>query len=342
MTHFAVLVLAPAGTTINDAEKAVEPLLAAYDENLAVPEHEEECWCVGSAAEAAGLSAAWSQERVAERERLRQAFAALGQRLRQVTHAEPLGSDFESAIATIEQEAIRAELTGQRRKLEEEWRALLEAGDAAAKKVTAAHELYRKPDAGCEQCGGTGRWRTTGNPQGFWDWWEIGGRWTGLLEPAYDPEADARNYSPCKYCDAETRKRYFRTEVHKSRPEGLVGLAATEKDGKWEVHVPTTSQDPLAEESDCNVCGGTGVERNFGSAPVSFDAKAMSEMPEDFPWAQRFGAFVTPDGRWHQEGRVGWFAAIHREMDAEAWAAHVAAEVARHPDCVAVVVDCHI
>lgn len=37
---------------------------------------------------------------------------------------------------------------------------------------------------------------------GFWDWYQIGGRWTGTFNPLYDPEQDSRNRHPCKYCEA--------------------------------------------------------------------------------------------------------------------------------------------
>ena len=32
-----------------------------------------------------------------------------------------------------------------------------------------------------------------GKCPGFWDWYQIGGRWTGAHDPSYDPEADPRN-----------------------------------------------------------------------------------------------------------------------------------------------------
>lgn len=39
-------------------------------------------------------------------------------------------------------------------------------------------------------------WR---NPQGFWDWWQIGGRWTGA-HTGYDPYEDERNVKRCLIC----------------------------------------------------------------------------------------------------------------------------------------------
>lgn len=39
-------------------------------------------------------------------------------------------------------------------------------------------------------------WR---NPRGFWDFWVIGGRWTGD-HTGYDPWKDRLNYSKCRWC----------------------------------------------------------------------------------------------------------------------------------------------
>ena len=36
---------------------------------------------------------------------------------------------------------------------------------------------------------------------GFWDWYQIGGRWTGALD-GYDPETDPANQKPCEWCEA--------------------------------------------------------------------------------------------------------------------------------------------
>lgn len=37
------------------------------------------------------------------------------------------------------------------------------------------------------------------NPDGVWDWWSIGGRWTGVLSD-YEPRGDPRNLEVCKIC----------------------------------------------------------------------------------------------------------------------------------------------
>jgi hypothetical protein len=37
------------------------------------------------------------------------------------------------------------------------------------------------------------------NPRSFWDWWQIGGRWTGYLSD-YDPHLDPANVETCLIC----------------------------------------------------------------------------------------------------------------------------------------------
>jgi hypothetical protein len=55
----------------------------------------------------------------------------------------------------------------------------------------------------------TGRFGYWHNPDGYWDWYQIGGRWTGYLSPylkdgdgVYNPEEDPVNRVLCDFCDA--------------------------------------------------------------------------------------------------------------------------------------------
>jgi hypothetical protein len=40
---------------------------------------------------------------------------------------------------------------------------------------------------------------STSNPEGIWDWYQVGGRWTGFLD-GYDPEQDPKNIQKCEIC----------------------------------------------------------------------------------------------------------------------------------------------
>jgi hypothetical protein len=51
----------------------------------------------------------------------------------------------------------------------------------------------------CEHCNGTGTYMSESNPQGRWDWWQFGGRWTGFLTD-YDPTKDEGNKETCTRC----------------------------------------------------------------------------------------------------------------------------------------------
>jgi hypothetical protein len=56
------------------------------------------------------------------------------------------------------------------------------------------------PDPQCEICEGKGYLTTTINPDAKWDWWRIGGRFTGDLVTDYDPETDPANLEICPAC----------------------------------------------------------------------------------------------------------------------------------------------
>ena len=43
------------------------------------------------------------------------------------------------------------------------------------------YQLDHKPEHDCEECQGTGTATNTRNPRGYWDWFEIGGRWNDAI-----------------------------------------------------------------------------------------------------------------------------------------------------------------
>lgn len=59
-------------------------------------------------------------------------------------------------------------------------------------------------DAAEDWCGAKladdGRYYQRTNPNKRWDWWHIGGRYTGKLAPGYDPEKDPANWEECYMC----------------------------------------------------------------------------------------------------------------------------------------------
>lgn len=87
--------------------------------------------------------------------------------------------------------------------------------------------------------------------KGIWDWWVIGGRWTGVLSE-YDPKADPANLESCVICGG-TGKR--------ERAGCPFALDWTDK--KWD--------DWVAWSGGCNSCQGKGERIAFRLQPHEGD-----------------------------------------------------------------------
>lgn len=215
MSHFVCLVLVDKANldqvlTLEQLENEAEKLLARYDENLVVDEHEAECYCVQPESQA---------------------------------------------------------------------------------------------DPNCDNCKGTGKYRTCYNPDSKWDWYTVGGRWSGCLDPDYDPEDDARNYELCRACGG--------SGINKKKAQ-----------------------------AKCLQCDGTGIAVKF--VQVQHDKgnfKPTCEIDEEFiPFA-----YVTPDGVWHKRAKMGWFGVAHDEQQQQDWHREFNQDKQAYANStIAVVIDCHI
>lgn len=173
--------------------------------------------------------------------------------------------------------------------------------------------------------------------QSRWDWWVVGGRWTGAISPeAYDPHEDPENFETCALCGGTGR-----------RPDAE----------RFEAESPGW----IEWSGGCNGCRGKGWEVAWPTQWRDFagDVQAVSALRfKTYRWQDDDGAeqtsdflptaIVTPDGRWHEQGRVGWFGATiedeqgNGEKDETVWRATVGALLEQHPSCYAVLVDCHV
>ena len=126
-----------------------------------------------------------------------------------------------------------------------------------------------------------GEWGADGSR---WDWFVIGGRWDGAIK-GFDWEPIKQT---CTLCDGTG-----------TRPDGLERFGA----------------ERMAEMKGCNGCEGTGQsdawptdegyrrpERNFA---------AMPEVSQKYTPH----SFVTPDGEWHENGRMAMFAVVIPDED---------------------------
>lgn len=277
MSHFFTLVLVPNGT--EDVEWAVENLLAPFDENLEIDDYQTQCFCIRNRASRKAEQEADS--RFGTIDQLRERFA--------VEYVLPEGlNDGESCW--LRQQA---------------WTEFIK--DFIELREDRTRELLKSvgPDPECEDCEGTGVVTTRYNPDAKWDWWQIGGRWTGVLTD-HDPETDPRNLETCRSCTG--------TGVYTNPQDGLSGV--------------------------CHQCSGSGQSTKWPTQWASYDGDVVPV--SDLELTEYPEALVTPDGQWHQEAEQGWFGCTSCDIDYKEWEELVDALLEKYGDCTAVVVDCHI
>lgn len=284
MSHFLCVVMVPKST--KNIEKSVEKLLAPYSENLEVAPYEKACYCIGHEARAAARQKA-------------EAVAGAIDTFREKYHALP---------------------EGQR----PAWKAFIHPLIAAEQQYEKEHPSFDKPDAKCDECHGSGvRKDVTYNPESKWDWWTIGGRWTGALVKDYDPEKDPSNQEICFLCEGSgDRPGWVTYRIHE-------GTKIREFKDDWSKQM-----------NGCNGCQGTGQTVKFPTQWKKFkdDVRPVRLLePDCIPFA-----ILTPDGAWHQRADMGWWGMTSNEMDETIWEKEVRALYQTHHEAIAVAVDCHI
>jgi hypothetical protein len=177
MSHFVCVVLCPPSEL--SPEREVERLLAPYSENLEVEPRPEECYCVGNAALARASDIAiakhgtWEEMRAAFKKRAEESGIQDDQAKTQALWE----TDYYGPFVATRTEAM----------------------DADPEKTSA--------DPECEECKGSGTYQTTSNPKGYWDWYQIGGRWSGYFDKAYNADEDPANVERCIHCRGTGRRK---------------------------------------------------------------------------------------------------------------------------------------
>lgn len=321
MSHFVLLALLPSDTSTKQIESRVTKLLAPYSEEHEVAPYKEKCWCVGREAISAARKHA---NEVADLGPVREMFdaeikeALKGnerlERIRKALDYDPMGSTLSEEDQEYAYHGARNEVS-KAKDHDRRWAVAIAKLEGAEAEFLAERKDRDQADAECDECRGSGETQTTSNPQGYWDWWCIGGRWNGmLLGDEYNAYEDERNYQSCRMCQG-TGKR----DDELGRQQRL-----------------------LHPGYSCNVCSGTGREMKFPSKqpepPIGGNWRRVSEIPKS---AQIPFAVVTPDGEWHQKGEMLMFGISRDEMPEEDWDVKLQSIYGDYHDHIAVVVDCH-
>lgn len=187
-------------------------------------------------------------------------------------------------------------------------------------------EFYE--DEGCEVDEATGKRGYWQNPHAKWDWYEMGGRFRGLLR------ASCGERAPLGYFDRDYQY-----------PEGCYDRARV---GNCDFTPNEVRKKAAIDFWERFVEGeGSDDERLVALYEPEFyvkrykDKEAFARLQAEFTtWA-----VVTPDGEWHEQGAMGWWG-MSFETDAEAVAwerGYYKAFLAdAAPDLIATILDCHI
>ena len=143
------------------------------------------------------------------------------------------------------------------------------------------------------------------NPNAKWDWYVIGGRWSNMLLTKDGEKTDFARLKDIDWNKISENKRLKAEHVWDNQPESW-----------FEKHFVHGINDSDTRESY---------------------VKRMSEFST--------AAVITPDGKWHEKGTMGWFGiSSETEEEANQWSNDFHDSFIKNADqdLILVIVDCHI
>ena len=201
----------------------------------------------------------------------------------------------------------------------------------------------------CETGEEDGRYGYYFNPNGQWDWWQIGGRWPFRFLVKND----------CATAVAGEPSSLFRTEPQREAPDGYRWVAGAQKcDIAWDVmrefirnkcteqfrqyeewfktgQIPTEHAGSITLVKDGIISWGDYLYRKGETLEHRIHSMCLSDQ---HPYPITTFAYVDADG-W---GDQGWGATYSNEDEVQAWFKAVADFIAKQPDdALLVSVDCH-
>ena len=154
---------------------------------------------------------------------------------------------------------------------------------------------------------------STYNPQSTWDWWTVGGRWSGMLRLKNGSTVDSARIGDIDFAlDERVYRRCLRF---------------------WDVVVEHQPQ--IEGEDFFNIYKESYYREFFG------DRETYARQQAQFSTY----AVVTPDGVWHGKGKMGWWAmSSETAEEARDWEEHYKERFidAFDEDMLLTIVDCHI
>jgi hypothetical protein len=176
---------------------------------------------------------------------------------------------------------------------------------------------------------------STSNPEGYWDWYEIGGRADGFLRVNLRAQIIQPNNKDKNKSTAfnDTYTKYMNSARVRDIDFSPDPESYKRRERFWDVVVdgaePTEKEAYLSTYNPQYYLDRYGTKENYATLESSWYTRAV----------------VLPDGSWHEMGRMGWWG-ISSETDEEAiaWLQNYKKTFidTANPDWTLTIVDCHI
>lgn len=190
------------------------------------------------------------------------------------------------------------------------------------------------------------------NPKSKWDWYEIGGRWSGFFTLKDGSKSDQAKKSEIDFEAMEANEEKEAREYHKKVREAFGGEIPV---------VEVTWDEVLADDS----IGDIEAKRAYyhSQPAMKLKAKAEKKNPDLFGWGFSL-EYINPDedeyankikakaystyavlagGEWYEKGKMGMFGMSDDKMTEEEWLSSLKKLVEdASDDTLFTLVDCHI
>ena len=206
---------------------------------------------------------------------------------------------------------------------------------------------------------------TTYNPKSKWDWYQLGGRWTGFLklkqgangevgEPGILTTEAEEGYVDAalkKDIDFEGMKNDAGEKASKRYDEVMSYIGHTEPNKPWTEFIERVKKEEItiddAREQYHTQPRLVAVKENQKELGFILDADRFLVSKEEYVEQARNNAIstfaVVKDGKWYEKGEMGWFAMVSNEMDQNEWNKKVDELIASlEDDTLISIYDCHI
>lgn len=209
--------------------------------------------------------------------------------------------------------------------------------------------------------GAYGYWE---NPNAKWDWWVIGGRWSGFfqLKPdvagtlgergSYEKVLNTPDNRAGKADQAFKRDIDFDLMRHEARYEAVKRFDNFDEfmvkfpNFKGWTHFRELMEIDAAREAYRSQDGKNELEETFGFSMDCW-ADRFSIGREKYIAQQEASAFATfavvKDGKWYERGSMGWWGCVADEKDSDNWNEEFLKLIEGvSDDTLLTIIDCHI